>query len=343
MGGPYVTDPPKPAPFYTVGVTADFDGGEHHVIFLYVPSARRVAGVGEAGGLEWFAVEASRARMLDSATADVRPYQGGAWPRGLKSVERISALAGASVPSASVPSGGFPTTYVLAAMVAGGAFAAAGLLLLQRRFTPRGAHPRPALIGRTKTPLHLLVAIVAALALAASAQAKGEGLTKAAIWGASGSVTLDDPAQMSLLPGAAGRRSDPPELAPFYTIDVRLGLYRPAQHVLMLWVPSARRVATVGVMGDVEWFPVGAARARMLDAALADVEPYQPGRAWPPRLRSVEQISSPDGASVAAPVSTDAFPWAYLLAAVFAGGGFVASGLLLRRRRLSRAAPPRPA
>lgn len=184
-----------------------------------------------------------------------------------------------------------------------------------------------------KTPLHLLIALAAALALAASAEAKGR--TTATIWGASGSVTVEGP-QTMLLPIAA-HVTGPPEVAAFYSINVRLGDYRPAQHRLMLWVPSARRAAGVGVMGGVEWFAVEASRARMLDAAVADLEPYQPGRAWPRRLQSVEQISALAGARVAPPAPVDGFRWTYVLAGLAPAAALIAALLLVVRRRRSAA------
>ena len=192
-----------------------------------------------------------------------------------------------------------------------------------------------------KTTLALILALAAALSLAASAHAKGG--TKATIWGASGSVAIDDPAQMRLLPGYGRRLTAAPKLAPFYTIHLRVD-FVPPQHVLLLWVPSARRVAGVGVVSGLEWFPVEAARARMLDAALTNSDPYQPRGAWPPGLESVEQISALAGVTVARPGPADDFPWTYVLSGLAAVGVLCAACLLLvRRRRSAGTANPRPA
>lgn len=193
-----------------------------------------------------------------------------------------------------------------------------------------------------KTPLGLLLALVATLVLAAPAYAKQ--ITKATIWGASGSTTIDDPAQLRLLPFSGAYVTDPPKVAPFYTIDVAADAGQREHHVIMLYVPSAQRVAGVSELGGLEWLAVESPRARMLDAAAADLEPYEAG-AWPPGLKSIEQISFLAGATVrSTTVPSDGLPWTYLLAAVVASGAFAASGLLLWRRRFSaREAHPRPA
>jgi hypothetical protein len=187
--------------------------------------------------------------------------------------------------------------------------------------------------GRMRISLGLLLVLAAVLALVGSAGAKGK--TTATIWGASGRTTIDDPARIRLLPYNRPSAAPAPRPAPFYTIDVRLGHDRPAQHVLVLWVPSARRVATVGVMGDLDWLPVAARRARMLDDAVGDLRPYRPGRAWPRTLRSVEQVAALAGAEPAQRSSR-----AYLVAG--AAALLAASALLLARLRRAPTAYPRP-
>jgi hypothetical protein len=177
-----------------------------------------------------------------------------------------------------------------------------------------------------KAAIGVVLVLAAALTLAASAHAKE--ITHAAIWGASGSTTMDDPAQLSLLPLSVPYVTDPPAGAPFYVIDVAADAGPNEHHVVVLYVPSARRAAGIGENGGLEWYPVGRRSARMLDAALADAEPYR-GGAWPIGLKSIHRVISLTDATVAgggggAPV----WPWV--------AGGIAAAvalaAVVLRRR-----------
>lgn len=180
-------------------------------------------------------------------------------------------------------------------------------------------------------PVRSLLVLAAALALAAPAQAKE--ISKATIWGASGSVTIDEPDQLRLLPVGGPYVTDPPSSAPFYTIDVTADAGGAEHHVVLLYVPSAQRVASNRDAPGLEWYPVGPARAHMLDTATSEVEPYR-ASGWPPGLKSVEQISFLAGATVPERTESGDFPWTFVVAALLAAAAFLTACLAGARRRL---------
>ena len=186
---------------------------------------------------------------------------------------------------------------------------------------------------RIPTVVGMLVA-----ALVVSAPAGAKEMTKATIWGASGSITVDDPGQLRAIPTGGPYRIDPPKLAPFYTIDVTVDAGRQEHSVLMYYVPSANAIAGNGEFGGLDWFPIeGASTQAAMRSLVRDLEPYRLKDAWPPGLKSVEQIDALAGASVPSEDgSRSTWLWA-ALAAVGAAG--VAVAVLLAARRRTGLAP----
>jgi hypothetical protein len=182
----------------------------------------------------------------------------------------------------------------------------------------------------------LLAALTAALIFGAPAQAKE--ITKATVWGASGSVTIDDPDDLGRLPLGAEYVTDPPVRAPWYAIDVATDAGVAEHHVLLLYVPSARRVAGMGEFDALDWGPVASKAAAMLDRVLADAEPYLRPVEWPRALKSPEQLPSFPDAAAPTPADRSLPKWTWVVAAA-ALSAAIAVGYVLRRRRAHVPAP----
>ena len=193
-----------------------------------------------------------------------------------------------------------------------------------------------------KQRLALALATLAVLVAAAPAAAKE--ITKATIWGASGSTTVDDPAQLRLLPTGGEYTTEAPKPAPFYTIDFTLDEGREQHHVFLLYVPSADRLAGNGEFGGLDWFPVlGDETKRLLDGLVADIEPYQPKSGWPPGLKSPDAVSAFADVTVAdAEGGSQPGRWA-VIAAALAAAALLAVAAVARRRRPRPAARPEAA
>ena len=199
-----------------------------------------------------------------------------------------------------------------------------------------------------KTLLTLAVALFMALALAPAAAAKSE-IRRATLWGASGSVSTDDPEDLRALPTAGAYAIDAPPLAPFYTLDVTVDEGGPDRAFLAFYVPSAQRIAVLGPEGGgLEWYPVsGSGTLRVLGELAARVDPYPRQDRWPMSVKTIDRFqdlarADVPGAAAAAPRAeaegTRAKAWKG--AAVGAAGLASLFALTLVARRRGRARSP---
>jgi hypothetical protein len=172
----------------------------------------------------------------------------------------------------------------------------------------------------------LLVVTVAALVLAAAAEAKEVSAAK--VCGASGCLTTEDEDQLRGIPLGGDAPVEPPPTGEFYWIDVTVDEGRQDHHFGFYYVPAARRIGGNGEYpGSLSWFPVY--DSPVLDELVKGIEPFPALESWPTAVKSPGQL----------PVATEAtdegrswLPWAILAAAIVAAGAVVAVIAAVRRR-----------
>ena|SRR5215210_567926 len=187
-----------------------------------------------------------------------------------------------------------------------------------------------------KLTVHLFIALIAALALAASASAKE--LKSAQVCG------VDD--QCAPLQDRDGTNaitnftspSPPPPTAPYYRLDFVYGeAGGPDINAFShLFVPSKNLVAAGGeTAGTIVWFPVSGAALEVIRNAAADLQPYAAPVAWPSSID--DPIFTPTTNPKPSPVGEAARDWTpWLVGAAAILLALAAGGLLARRMRVRR-------
>jgi hypothetical protein len=175
----------------------------------------------------------------------------------------------------------------------------------------------------------LVAAAIATLALASGASAKN--MTLAHACGPDECVPLRERQALTTLLGGGG--SQPPSTAPFYRLDFTFESPDGVRRVThsSLYVPSRQLAATEGPGGDVVWFPVDDAAARLVEQVTRDVESFAAPAAWPTSYgnpifsRTPQAKASRDGPNW--------LPWLVVVPAI------AAAFALLARRRLALRLP----
>ena len=189
-----------------------------------------------------------------------------------------------------------------------------------------------------KLTVHLLIALLAALALAASASAKE--LKSAQVCGLGDQCApLDDRNGANAITNFTSP-SPPPPTAPYYRLEFVYGEPGSPDHNAFshLFVLSKNLVAAGGeTPGTIIWFPVSGAALDVIRDAVGDIRPYAAPAAWPKSID--DPIFTPTSNPKPAPVNDDGTnwtPWLVGAAAILlalAAGAFFARRMRVRRPR----------
>ena len=153
--------------------------------------------------------------------------------------------------------------------------------------------------------LVLVAAVLAALALPASATAKE--ITKVTICGQGGCRSTDDRDRLATLP-VGGTPTDPPRAAPFYRVTVHMRENRPTSF-RMYFLPHPGLLRESAVHGS--WTRPSASQAAALASLAGGLKPFAATQLPYSRMPAPAPSTPDDGG----------FPWPILIAALVGVGG----------------------
>lgn len=184
--------------------------------------------------------------------------------------------------------------------------------------------------SRRKLTVHLLIALIASLALASTATAKN--LTAQAC-GDDGCASIGDFGVPRLILASGGSVAPAPATTEYYVLDFTSAAGDGEHGFSTLFVPSKGLVgANAESPGELAWHPIDGAALDAVRDAVRDLGPFAGPARWEGEIKSPERL--PFSTPVASDSERDGAPWLTEAAAVTVALG--AGALLARRLRMRR-------